>query len=176
VRRILIALLAFVAVATVAPVRARADEQFTLTASYSGLYPGADVTVPVTVHNSLSYDLAVHTAAVTVGDAGPGCPAANLVAGSFAGDVVATAHHDATIPIRMQMPSSAPNGCQGATFPLTFTATGAPANGVPGDASGRGFAFTGAASLGTTAIGAAALVAGLLLLGLRRRATAEEAT
>jgi len=177
VRRLLLALLAVVAFATIAAAPAHADEQrFTLSTTYSGLYPGADVTVPVTVHNPLSYDLAVHTADVTVGDAGPGCPAANLVAGSYSGDVVAAAHRDATIPIRMQMPNTAPDACQGATFPLVFTASGGPADGGADTGPGGGFAFTGAASLTGAAIGAVALLAGIMLLVTRRRAPSEDAS
>src|SRR4051812_26159325 len=143
--------------------------QFTLTTSYTGLYPNADASVPVTVHNPAAYELAVHTAAVRVGDASPGCPAINLEAFSYSGDVVAPRHGEATIPIRMHMVASAPDACQGATFPLSFTASGSPV-GVQPDASGDGgFAFTGASSWTTTVVGVLALVAGLGLIGVRRR-------
>src|SRR3954470_14986873 len=99
-----------------------ADVRCTLPTDYSGLYPNADASVPVTVHNPADYELAVHSANVTVGDARPGCPAANLQAFSYSGDVVAPPHGDATIPVRMHMLGSAPDACQGASFPLSFVA------------------------------------------------------
>jgi hypothetical protein len=166
--------------ALVAVPAAAADEEFTVTARYSGLYPGADTAVPVTVENPFAYDLAVESAAVVVGDASAGCPAANVVAHSFAGRVTVPARSRADLPIRMQMPATAPDACQGATFPLTFHATGAPASGAPasgapGDDPGAGgFAFTGAAPAGLVLAGVGALAGGaaLVALGWRRRAGA----
>lgn len=175
-RRILcMMLLVATAVTVPAAVAHAADVQFTLTTNYTGLYPDADVSVPVTVHNPLKYDLAVHTAEVHVGDASPTCTAANLEAASYSGDVVAPADGDTTIPIRMHMLASAPDACQGATFPLSFTATGAPVGAQPDSAGGHdgGFAFTGANSWTTTLIGTGALVAGLALIGVRRRRPSE---
>jgi LPXTG-motif cell wall-anchored protein len=151
-----------------ATVAGAADTQFTLTTNYTGLYPDADVTVPVTVHNPMAYDLAVHTAAVEVGNANPGCTAGYLEASSFSGDVVAPAHADTTIPIRMHMLASAPDACQGATFPLSFTASGSPVGVQPPDGS-SGFAFTGSDSWITTLVGVGALTSGLVLLFARRR-------
>ena len=173
-RRILfLVLLVATAVAVPNAVAHAADVQFTLTASYTGLYPDAEASVPVTVHNPATYDLAVHTADVRVGDASPGCPAANLEAASYSGDVVAPAQRDATIPIRMHMLASAPDACQGATFPLSFTATGALVGVQPDSSGGGGFAFTGANSWTTTLVGIGALVAGLALIGIRRRRPSE---
>jgi LPXTG-motif cell wall-anchored protein len=173
VRRLLFVMLVVAtAVAVPAAVAHAADVQFTLTTQYSGLYPGADVSVPVSVHNPARYQLAVHTAQVRVGDANPGCTATNLEATSYSGDVVAPPRRDTAIPIRMHMLTTAPDACQGATFPLSFTATGSPVGVNPDDGSG-GFAFTGADSLLTTLVGIGALVAGLALIGVRRRRPSE---
>ncbi len=176
-RRILFVML-LVATAVTVPVAVAhaADVQFTLTTNYTGLYPDADVSVPVTVHNPARYQLAVHTAAVRVGDANAECRAENLEAFSYSGDVVAPADGDATIPIRTHMLASAPDACQGASFPLSFTATGAPVGAQPesaGDRGTGGFAFTGSDSWTTTLVGIGALVAGLALIGGRRRRPAE---
>ena len=83
-----------------------------------------------------------------------------------------------TIPVRMHMLASAPNACQGATFPLTFTATGEPIaasnpNSSPNSSLG-GFAFTGFGGGGQfiVALGLAAVASGAILL-LRRRRVAE---
>jgi hypothetical protein len=175
VRRILWIVL-LVMSATVVPTRVAgaADTQFTLTSSVTGLYPGADIQVPVQVHNPMPFDVAVHSADVRVGDASAACPATYLRASSFSGDVVAAAHDDATIPIRMRMLASSPDACQGATFSLTFTAAGTPV-GSSGDGAG-GFAFTGADALGTTLLGVGALTVGTLLVVGRRRPRAPEAS
>ncbi len=173
-RRILfVMLLVATAVAVPNAVAHAADVQFTLTTNYTGLYPDADVSVPVTVHNPAAYDLAIHTADVRVGDANPGCPAANLEAASYSGDVVAPSHQDATITIRMHMPAAAPDACQGATFPLSFTGTGTPLGVQPDSSGGDGFAFTGANSWTTTLVGVGALGIGLALILVRRRRPSE---
>ncbi len=148
-----------------------AEQEFTLSVTYSGLYPNADLSVPVVVHNAQPFDLAVHSADVAVGDASPACPAENLIARSFVGDVVVGAGRDGTIPIRMQMPASAPDACQGATFPLRFRASGSPAGRDTSDEA-SGFAFTGAESASTALAGSIALGFGALLLAARRRRTA----
>lgn len=145
-----------------------ADHRFTLSANFVGLYPNAVVDVPVTVHNPLDYDLAVHSASVRVGDASPACTSTNLQAQSFTGDVVVRAGTDGTIPLRMHMPASTPDACQGATFPLVFTASGAPASGTDPTGS-SGFAFTGAETGTLVLIGASACVVGRLLIRRRDR-------
>jgi hypothetical protein len=178
VRRIVWTLLLLVSAIVIPTGIASADAtEFTLATTVGGLYPGADVQVPVRVHNPMPYDLAVHSADVRVGDASSTCTAANLRASSFSGDVVAAAHGDATLPIRLHMLGSSPDACQGATFPLTLTGSGAPLGGSGdnggGDGGGAGgFAFTGGDPRATTVLGAAALIAGLLLLAGRRRGRA----
>jgi LPXTG-motif cell wall-anchored protein len=176
VRRILLVILLVASTLTTVALTAApagADEyQFTLTTEYTGLYPSADVSVPVTVHNPEPYAIAVHTAAVLVGDANAGCPASNLIASSFSGDVVAPARGDAVVPIRMRMPRTAPDACQGATFPLVLTATGEPTGPMPAEpGAGSGFAFTGGDVTTSVIVGSASLLLGLaLLVGRRRRA------
>jgi hypothetical protein len=145
-----------------------ADQQFTLTADFVGLYPNAHVTVPVTVHNPNDFDLAVHTATVEVQDASPACPSTNLEAASFVGDVVVRAGGDGVVPLRMHMPSSAPDACQGASFPLVFTASATSLSDSASGGSG-GFAFTGAESSTLAAAGVGAIAIGWLLTRRRDR-------
>jgi hypothetical protein len=150
-----------------------AEQDFTLSVHYAGLYPDSDTIVAVTVHNPQSFPLHVHTAVVHVDDASPACRAENLVAHSFTGDIVVPADADGSIPIRFQMPAAAPDACQGATFPLTFAASadaGAAGTMSSGDTpSSGGFAFTGAESGATALAGVTALGIGALLLAARRR-------
>ncbi len=151
---------------------AGAAGELKLSASIVGLYPGADLDRAVTVHNPLDGAISVRSASVVVGDASSGCTAANLRAEPFAGDVAVAAHGTGTIPVRLHMAGSAPDACQGATFPLTFTATGSPLGATPGDpvnGSGHGFAFTGAEPRPLVVIGVGALGTGVVLLARRRR-------
>ena len=180
-KRLLLTLPIMVAgLVALAPPSARAGsnaEQFTLSVSFVGLYPNADLDVPVAVQNPQSYALAVRTATVAVGDASPQCTRTNVTAQSFVGDVTVPAGQSSTIPIRMHMLASAPDTCQGATFPLTFTATGEPIaatnpNSSPNSSPG-GFAFTGFGVGGQylAALGLAAVASGAILLIRRRRPT-----
>ncbi len=157
---------------------AGAADDFTLTASIVGLYPGADLDHAVTVDNPLDAAISIRSASATVGDASIRCTAANLRAEPFAGDVVVGAHDTGAVPVRIRMAASAPDACQGATFPLTFTAYGYPVSptparpsphGVGTTGSGSGFAFTGADPRTPVVIGVGALGLGVALLARRRR-------
>ena len=101
-------------------------------------------------------------------DASAACPSTNLQAQSFTGDVIVRAGSNGTIPLRMHMPASTPDACQGATFPLVFTASGAPASGTDPNASG-GFAFTGSENGALVLIGASACAVGWLMIRRRDR-------
>lgn len=141
---------------------------FTMSADFTGLYPGARLTAPVTVHNSRSFAIDVKAATVLVADASPTCLAGNVVAHSFSGDVRVPANGTTTVPVRMEMVASAPDACQGAVFPLTFAAEGVVVGGSNPSASG-GFAFTGASGVqALVGIGVGAIVFGLLLVACRR--------
>jgi hypothetical protein len=157
---------------TAAPVHA-AEPEFTLTVDYQGLFPNADVDVPVTVRNPQTFPIIVQTATTTVGDAGPGCSRANVEVTTFTGDVRVPALGRAVVPIHFHMLATAPETCQNATFPLSFRASGAPASDGSSDSGPGGFAFTGAGGgLLVLAVGGCAAVAlgAALLAGRRRRA------
>ena len=154
---------------------------FTLSATIVGLYPGADLDRAVTVHNPMPFAIAVRSASAVVGDASSTCPATNLHAAPFAGDVVVAAHATGTVPVRMHMAATASDACQGATFPLTFTAYGSPVPAAtvpgaadPGGAGAAGFAFTGTDPHPLVVIGVGALCAGLVLVARRRRASGRD--
>ena len=160
-----------VGASTSTTVGAAHGEVFLMSAHFSGLYPNADLTAAVSVHNSQTYAIAVQAATVIVKDAGPDCLAENVIADSFSGDIVVPARGEADVPVRMQMLASAPDTCQGAVFPLTFAAQGV----IVGQASSNptasgGFAFTGAGAgvQALVGIGVGAIVFGLLLVARRR--------
>ena len=134
--------------------------------------------MPVTVQNPQSFPIDVETATAAVGDAGPGCPASNVEVTTFSGAVHVPAGGTAIVSMHFHMLPSAPETCQGATFPLTFRAAGNPAaattttTGAGGFAfTGGGFAFTGsgASLLLLAGSGVAAVVFGSAILAARRR-------
>lgn len=91
-----------------------------------GLYPGA--TRPLTVKVTNSYPFAIKVAPLTTrvrSTNRPGCTGAatNLVvvpAGSRGLPI--GAHRSKTVLLRVSMPSTVANACQGATFSLSFSA------------------------------------------------------
>ncbi len=92
-----------------------------------GLYPGATSTLLVTVTNDNNVAIAVASMRVDASDAGPDCPASVLMFTPPAPGQVIAARATATVPVAVAMASDAPDACQGATFPLRHTVTGAKA-------------------------------------------------
>ena len=150
------------------PAGAASDPQFELSGNFTGLYPDADLVVPVTVHNPQRYAVMVTTATIVIGDATAQCGAANLSADRFSGGIMLDAKASTTIPIRMHMAANAPDACQGVTFPLSFNASG---DIVGPSATSSGFAYTGfrPGSQFLGALGSMAFVLGLLIVATRRR-------
>ena len=161
-------LLAMLAVSGIGIADAATDHDFVLSADFRGLYPNADVVVPVSVYNPQRYDLAVHAATAIVSDAVPRCPATNVIAQSFSGDLVVPSHTTSIVPVRMQMLASAPDTCQGAVFPLTFDARAEIVNGTGGPSDGFAFTGAGAGLKFLLALGAVTVALGSVLV-IRRR-------
>lgn len=97
---------------------------FTVAGEIDGLYPGAVATLDATVTNPYPFAIRVSSVAVGVGDAGPGCPASMLEVGGSVGSVEVAGHATGTVPLEVRMQASAPDACQGAMWPLRFTAIG----------------------------------------------------
>jgi hypothetical protein len=116
---------------------------FTLYTDVHGLYPNGTVTAPVQVDNPQSRLLRVLSATATVGDASAACPGSNLSAAPFVGSIAVAPHSVGIVPVDVHMAATAPDACQGATFPLTLRAVGelVAAQTRPGRG---GLAFTGA--------------------------------
>ncbi len=86
----------------------------------------------------------------------------------FTGDVTVAAGVSVTIPVRMRMSPSAPDTCQGATFPLSLRGTGE-ILGSPAPTSGFAFTGFGTSGLVLAGIGVISVLGGLVLLVLKRR-------
>lgn len=99
----------------------------------SGLYPGAVVNLVKSMTNPTQLEVLVDTVDVTVGQPDkPGCPIEVLLIGD-AGDtnyasipVNARLAPETTtqVAIRLALSATAPEACQGATFPLTYYSAG----------------------------------------------------
>jgi hypothetical protein len=144
-----------------------------LSGSAAGLYPGANVTLGITVQNAMPLHVIVNTATVTVFDANGGCVAANLSAKGSVGSIGVAPNASATIPVMLHLADSAPDACQAAAFPLQFSVTGLvdPPGGDPLTNSGGLLAMTGVGQ-GTALLllfGLGALTIGVMVLvGIRR--------
>jgi hypothetical protein len=97
-----------------------AEDEFQVLGRVQGLYPGARRELPLMVVNRTGNPMRVTAIRVRVGDANAGCASATLVPTSFRGSmrVPAGSIRRLRLPIRMRV--SAPDACQGASYPLAF--------------------------------------------------------
>ena len=91
-----------------------------------GLYPGGTSDLPVTISNPNNFPIVVRSIQTHVGNdtAHPGCsPGAHLDATEFSGAIAVP--RDGTVTrsgiLSVTMAPSAPDACQGTTFPLEFS-------------------------------------------------------
>jgi hypothetical protein len=100
-------------------------------ADVNGLFPTGSVTVPVTVTNPNDYKIALSSLEFTgASTTQAGCDASVVTAPSKSGltDVLGANGGSATLDFTVSMSNAAADACQGASFTLGFTATGASAN------------------------------------------------
>jgi hypothetical protein len=102
---------------------ARAADDFAVAGEVDGLYPGASMTLDAVVTNPYPFTISVVSVSVSAADAGPGCPASMLSISGSTDAVEIPARSVGTIPLAVRMSSSAPDACQGAVWPLQFSAT-----------------------------------------------------
>jgi hypothetical protein len=102
---------------------ASAHDEFEIAGEVDGLYPGAETTLDALVTNPYPFAIQVISASATVGDASSACPASMLEVGDAQTTVEVPATSTGSVPLRVRMHASAPDACQGATWPLLFTAT-----------------------------------------------------
>jgi hypothetical protein len=96
---------------------------FELSGSVEGLYPGADLELPVKVENPARFAVRLLTLDVSVADSAPTCLASEIVVGAYAGGVEVPALGEVVVELPIMMRPSAPDACQGATFSLTYIGT-----------------------------------------------------
>jgi hypothetical protein len=94
---------------------------FSISGTVTGLYPGKTRQLVLTVANPQKVSITVTSITTKVSNASTKCVAANLVVTAFSGHLVVPAGKTAKATVNATMPHSAPNGCQGAHFPLAYT-------------------------------------------------------
>jgi hypothetical protein len=94
-----------------------------MTGSATGLYPGGSLPLIVTVSNPQPFAIDVTSVDVTVEDASADCPASYVRAQPFTGTKIVRRSADADLTLSVEMLTTAPDACQGATFPLKLTGT-----------------------------------------------------
>lgn len=107
---------------------------FTISGTLGGVFPGdgtgaSPAYVYLTVTNATNQNILVTSLTLTVGDASPGCTAANLAPATetvqFSVVVPKNSQVGGTsFPMPISMPAGAPDACQNAVFPLTLSGTG----------------------------------------------------
>jgi hypothetical protein len=111
-----------------------AEDAFEIAGEVDGLYPGADTTLDARVTNPHPFPIRVISTTVNVRDASSGCPASMLDIGDAQATAEVPAGGTSTVRLEVRMSRSAPDACQGVTWPLEFagTAIGTPTSGLPG--------------------------------------------
>ena len=97
---------------------------FSISGELTGLYPGAILSLVLTVTNPQTFALKVTSITTTVGDASPVCPSSYLSVSSFNGPLQVAAEGHASATVVASMDHSAPDACQGAAFPLQYMGQG----------------------------------------------------
>jgi hypothetical protein len=92
----------------------------------AGLYPGASRQMRVRVRNGSDHPVRLRLVRARVQSASPFCRRSNLIVRRSRRRLRIPAYRNRWIRLRVTMPSTAPDGCQGATFRLRFRAVGRP--------------------------------------------------
>jgi hypothetical protein len=96
---------------------------FTVKGQVSGLYPGRVTKLPLKLVNRNGFAIKVTSVAVKVGSASAACTYANVSVTKFAGALKVGPNSSRRLSLRITMRRSAPDGCQGAKFPLFYRGT-----------------------------------------------------
>jgi hypothetical protein len=105
-----------------AKARGKSAHRLELSGHVDGLYPGAVTSMRVEIRNGSGRPVLLRSVRAIVGDAGPGCKSQNLWTRRFRGRRELQARSSVPVTVRIGMLATAPDACQGARFPLDFSA------------------------------------------------------
>jgi hypothetical protein len=94
---------------------------FTIAGSIGGLWPGHSAPLVLTVYNPQPFTIDVRSISTVVGTPKTGCTASNLTVAGFAGRLYVPAGGMAHLSVPVALIHAAPDACQGAVFPLTYS-------------------------------------------------------
>jgi hypothetical protein len=94
---------------------------FRIAGSIRGLYPGDSAPLVLTVTNPNHFAIVVTSISTTVGRPRASCVASNLTVHRFSGQLEVPASRSAKVSVPVTLSHRAPNACQGALFPLTYS-------------------------------------------------------
>ena len=119
--------LAGIAVASAGPVDGAtgADARpgsFRVRGHVTGLYPGARKRMRVTIRNPFLYAIEVTSLTAEADDPVAGCSGSLIRVRPYNGAVWVDARRLAVVHVRIRLLPAAPDACQGARFPLAFSA------------------------------------------------------
>lgn len=88
----------------------------------NGLFPGGQRVLRAKVYNRTRREVILRRLRVVVGDAGPGCGSANLLARNGKRKRPIPPHSKRKVKVKLTLSQEAPDDCAGARFPLHFRA------------------------------------------------------
>jgi hypothetical protein len=147
---------------------------FPISGSASGLAPGVERELLLTVGNPFDWSITVTRLTVQVSDSTAVCRASDLQVSDFNGRLVIPRHQERTQAVTMMLRGDSPDSCQEQRWPLSFGGQAMRTYGEPRDASHPGIdalAFTGSPIAKLLAVAFLMLAAGLVTLLVRRRST-----
>lgn len=103
---------------------ATARKVFTISGRVSGLYPGADLPLVLTITNPNASPITVTSITTNVEALSAGCDSTELTVPTFSGSLAVPAKHAASLTVLARMSAAAPNACQGAHFLFAYSGTG----------------------------------------------------
>jgi len=114
------------------PNAAGQSQVFYISGAVSGLYPGSNSTLNLSIQNPLGSSMTINTITIVAGSP-VGCPSSNLVVPpSWTLNNSYTVHLSLSVPanstvagpsVPISLASAAPNSCSGAAFPLIYGGT-----------------------------------------------------
>lgn len=104
---------------------ARDPHTFEISGEVTGLAPAVERTLTLKVENEERSTIVVESLDVAVGDATASCAGSNVEVGAVPLPVEVRPNGEVFLDVPIRLVATAPDACQGATFPLTYTGTAA---------------------------------------------------
>jgi hypothetical protein len=96
---------------------------FAIKGNVSGLYPGQVTKLALRLVNPNGFAIKVTSVAVKVRSASAACSYTNVSVAKFAGSLKVRPHSSRRLYLALTMRRSAPDACQGKSFPLAYRGT-----------------------------------------------------